>query len=202
MVSEMVTDLANEISQCESWDPATLHSPAQEKVPKPIYADSLEEPTLAKEMAVLVPPIYRGKVDGFIDDLINVFWDTPDNCQRLPHSVPLAMHVTSRPHAGDDQEPLPRRPILSLPKLLAEGAPAEIQIVIGWTLNTRELTIGLPKNKFETWSSELRRIIGARRCTGKILSVEVVMSPFFSFTEKQLRVTPLSYGCTSVVQVY
>ena len=48
MVSEMVTDLANEISQCESWDPATLHSPAQATVPTPIYADSQEEPALGK----------------------------------------------------------------------------------------------------------------------------------------------------------
>ena len=37
---------------------------------------------------------------------------------------------------------------------------------------------------------------------GKLLTCEVVMSPFFSFTEKQLRVTPIFYGCTSVVQVY
>ncbi len=97
---------------------------------------SPEEPALAKEMAVLVPPIYRGKVDGFIDDLINVFWDTPDNCQRLPHSVPLAMHVTTRLHAGNDCEPLPRLDILLQPNLLAKGAPSEIQIVLRWTLNT------------------------------------------------------------------
>ena len=37
------------------------------------------------------------RVDGFIDDLINVFADTPENCRMQPHVVPLAMHVTSRP---------------------------------------------------------------------------------------------------------
>ncbi|KAI2502401.1 hypothetical protein MHU86_12058 [Fragilaria crotonensis] len=75
------------------------------------------------------------------------------------------MHVTSRPHAGEIREPLPRRDILSLPKLKAEGAPAEVQIVLGWTLNTRTLTIGLPTDKFTAWGAELDRISRARRCT-------------------------------------
>ena len=45
-----------------------------------------------------------GRVDGFIDDLlINVFADTQANCRIQPQVVPLAMHVTSRPHAGVDQ---------------------------------------------------------------------------------------------------
>ena len=72
-----------------------------------------------------------GRVDGFIDDLINVFLDTPVNCANQPHVVPLAMHVTSRPHSGDDDEPIVRRPILSIPKLIGEGSPAEVQIVLG-----------------------------------------------------------------------
>lgn len=35
LFSEMVTDLANEISQCTEWDPATLNSPAQPETPIP-----------------------------------------------------------------------------------------------------------------------------------------------------------------------
>ena len=98
-------------------------------------------------MTILVPPTRGGKVDGFIDDLINVFLDTPENCARQPHVVPLAMHVTSRPHAGDDDEPLPRRPILSAPKLIAEGSPAEVQVVLGWRIDTRRLEVSLPEDK-------------------------------------------------------
>ena len=105
----------------------------QAEAPKPIY---LADPTVpcapTHQMAVDIPPINRGKVDGFIDDLIHVFWDDPSNNARMPHAVPLAMFVTSRPHAGEASEPLPRRDILSLPKLKAEGAPAESQIVLGW----------------------------------------------------------------------
>jgi hypothetical protein len=46
------------------------------------------------------------------------------------------MHVTTRLHAGNDCEPLPRLDILLQPNLLAKGAPSEIQIVLRWTLNT------------------------------------------------------------------
>ncbi|KAI2504384.1 hypothetical protein MHU86_10063 [Fragilaria crotonensis] len=111
-----------------------------------------------RRMAVEVPmpesgPV--GRVDGFIDDLINVFLDTPENCRSQPHVVPLAIHVTSRPHAGDDKEPIPRRPLLSLTKLIAEGSPAEVQIVLGWRLDTRRLLITLPDDKFRAWTGEI-----------------------------------------------
>ena len=72
-----------------------------------------------------------GRVDGFIDDLIIVFLESPDNGWRQPHVVPLAMHVTTRPHAGDDKEPITRQTLLSLPKLLAEGSPDEVQTALG-----------------------------------------------------------------------
>ena len=104
----------------------------------------------------MVPYTTGGKVDGFIDDLINVFLDTPENCERQPHVVPMAMHITSRPHAGDEREPIPRRPILSIPKLIAEGNPAEVQIVLGWQVDTRRLVVSLPHDKFEAWTGELR----------------------------------------------
>jgi hypothetical protein len=98
-----------------------------------------------------------GRVDGFIDDLINVFLDNPLNCAMQPHVVPLAMHVTSRPHAGDHDEPIPRRPILSQPKLLAEGSPAEVQMVLGWRVDTRRLLVALPDDKHDAWALEIQR---------------------------------------------
>jgi hypothetical protein len=93
-----------------------------------------------------------------------VFLDTPLNRKREPHAVPLAIHVTSRPHAGD-AEPIKRREIVSNPKLVAEGGPAEDQIVLGWTLNTRTLLVILPHDKFEAWSSDLQVIITERKGT-------------------------------------
>ena len=174
MFSELVTDLANEIAQCPEWDPETLRSPAQPYTPEPIRLPSSVPIAAGKEMAVLVPrPRRGGKVDGFIDDLINIFVDTPENCARQPHAVPLAMHVTSRPHAGDDEEPVPRRPILSLPKLTAEGRPEEVQTVLGWNLDTRRLAISLPVDKYEAWRSDIRTVREAGRCSRAALETLV-----------------------------
>ena len=56
-------------------------------------------------MAAVIPALEAGKVDIFIDDLIDTFPDSPENLAGMPHAVPLAMHVTSRPHA-EDKEPI------------------------------------------------------------------------------------------------
>jgi len=162
--SEMVTDLANEISQCDEWDPTELRSPVQGDTPKPIRLPDSIPIARACAQAVEPPPTPEGRVDGFIDDLINVFLDTDRNCARQPHVVPLAVHVTSRPHAGDD-EPIPRQELLSIAKLLAEGSPEEIQAVLGWILDTRRLLVSLPTDKTNAWLSDLEAVIRRRRCT-------------------------------------
>jgi hypothetical protein len=69
------------------------------------------------------------------------------------------MHVTSRPHAGK-WEPILRRAILSVPKLLKEGSPAEQQIVLGWLLDhARRLLVSLPDDEHSAWLSTIERII-------------------------------------------
>ena len=96
--------------------------------------------------------------------LIRVFLDTPLNREGEPHAVPLAIHVTSRPNAGD-AEPVKRQEIVSGLKLAAEGGPVEDQIVLGWIMNTRTLLVILPASKFEAWSSDLQAIIAERKST-------------------------------------
>ena len=172
LFSEIVTDLANEISQCPEWDSSELHSPAQPLLPDPKRLPADIPLAESKKMAVAIPIPASGvigRVDGFIDDLINVFLDTPQNCRIQPHTVPLAMHVTSRPHAGDQTEPVPRRPILSLPKLCAEGSPAEIQTILGWRIDTRRLLIALPDDKYTAWVADLNAIKTTGRCQFKEL---------------------------------
>jgi hypothetical protein len=79
----------------------------------------------------------------------------------MPSIVPLAIYVTCRPHAGDD-EPISLRPLLSPSKLQAEGAPAKIHIVLRWALTTRNLLLSLPDAKFKAWSVDLLLISDAR----------------------------------------
>jgi aspartate carbamoyltransferase regulatory subunit len=118
--SEMVTDLANEISGCPAYEPAKLRSLNQPETPKPQRLASSIPHAPAREMAVFIPPIESGKADVFVDDVIDACLDSPENLARKPHVAPFAMHMTSKPHAGAD-EPAQRRAILSLPKPLAEG---------------------------------------------------------------------------------
>ena len=167
LFSEIVTDLANEIGDCRAWDPLKTFSPAQPTVPAPIRLPLTIPLATAKAMAVLAPYTEGERVDGFIDDLINVFLDTPSNLIRQTQSVPLAMQITSRPHSGNTEEPIPRRPILSQSKLEAEGSPAEVQIVLGWQIDTRRLLVSLPDDKFKAWSSDLHGISRGKHCSRK-----------------------------------
>jgi hypothetical protein len=162
--SEMVTALSNEIPLCKEWDHKSLRSPAQPVTPSPVLLPDTVSIAKAMPMALSIPTELTARSDSFIDDLIRVFLDTPRNREREPHAVPLAIHVTSRPHAGS-AEPIKRREIVSNPKLIAEGAPAEVQIVLGWTLNTRALLVILPPDKFEAWTSNLQGIITERKGT-------------------------------------
>ena len=163
--SEIVTDLANEISQCSHWDPASLRSPDQPVTPSPVREPPDVPVAKALPMALHIPTTAESRVDGFIDDLINVFVDSEFNCARQPHTVPLAMYVTSRPHAGDEHEPIIRRAILSPTKLLAEGSPAERQIVLGWMIDTRRLRIALPEDKYSAWVESINDIVQSTSCT-------------------------------------
>ena len=169
-VSEIVTDLANEIALCTPWDPIITHSSmttTASVTPKRVCSTVPYAPALP--MAVRIPSITTGRVDVFVDDVIHVFPDIPGALERYPHVVPLAMELTSRVHAGT-AEPIPRRPILSPAKLAAEGAPAEIQQVLGWTINTRTLMISLPTTKFTMWTDDIHRILMARRSSTDLLS--------------------------------
>ena len=104
-------------------------------------------------MTVIIPPLETGKVNVFIDDLIDTYLDLRENLAIKPHAIPLTMHVTSRPHAGDS-EPIVRQAILSLLKfVLAEGSPAEQYIVFGSLLDTWCLLESLPNDKYSAWLS-------------------------------------------------
>jgi hypothetical protein len=160
----MVTDLSNEIPLCDDWDSTTLRSPGQPTTPVPKVLDDSVPFARGRSLAVAIPTTVTARTDSFIDDLIRVFLDTPKNRETQPHAVPLAIFVANRPHAGD-AEPVPRRENLSGPKLVAEGTPAELQIVLGWEINTRLLLVTLPFDKFVAWTSDIRDAIRTRTIT-------------------------------------
>jgi hypothetical protein len=111
-------------------------------------------------------PLARERiVDVFIDILINVLLDTEENRGHQPQVVPQAVHLTNKPHTGDDAEPVPRRPIINIPKLLIEGTPADIQITVGWLPYTHRRFVALPDDKLIAWAGDIREILRKRMVT-------------------------------------
>jgi hypothetical protein len=164
--SEALTDLSNELS-CSNFDPDEVRSPVVE----PSTLRETDYPTEFTPIAEGIPPAVEvpttldSRKDCFIDDIVVVFLATTKNLKREVHSVPLAAHLLSRPHAGEEKEPVPRKPLFAPDKLIAEGTPAEIMMVLGWLLNTRLLLVRLPPDKFVAWSADLIKIIAAGSVT-------------------------------------
>ena len=163
--SEMLTDLANELLRAKI-EPSDIRSPTvreEHLSPVTTYGDD-DAFASAIPPAVEVPIHQTAMVDCFVDDLVLAFLSTPGNLRRACHAVPLAVHVMSRPHGGDE-EPVKRRQLLEPSKLVAEGRPTEVLVVLGWLLDTRRLLISLPEDKHRAWADDLSQIIKEGRTT-------------------------------------
>ena len=123
-LSKMITDLSNEIPFCKNWDPKSTFSLIQPSPPDAKYSDPSIPIGTARELSVSITTTAKGRADCFIDDIIKVMLDRPENVERHAASAPLAVFVCMRPNAGND-EPVPRRENISPAKLEVEGAPAE-----------------------------------------------------------------------------
>ena len=157
-VSEMVTDLSNEILVDENWDPKKVYPPFRTEVPTPKRNGRGTTIAPARTMAYEIPTTVPSRTDDFVDDLINVCIDDEKWLERGGLCAPLAVNVTCRPHEGE-REPIKRRPNLSPAKLTAEGTHAEVQTVLGWELDGRALLCTLPMDKYLAWTSEIRDVM-------------------------------------------
>lgn len=154
----MCTDLSNELPLIPDWDPDTLYHPMKAKVPDPEYLDESFPLAQARMMLVEVPTTTLGRSDCFIDDVIKVFLDTADTIKRHASSALLAIFVSIRPFAGD-KEPVPRKEVVSVEKWKAEGVPREIQMVLGWLINTRRMLLCLPRDKYTAYLKDVEEVI-------------------------------------------
>jgi hypothetical protein len=165
--SETLTDLANELAGSD-YDPSVQGTSPSVKPNLLIFREDEEgEINPAKMPAFEVETGERRSShrDCFIDDIIDCHLDTRENRIRSPHFVQMAVHVMSRPHAGDDVEPVPRRPLLGPEKLEAEGRSSERQVVLGWEIQTRRFIVALPEDKYRAWDADLASIIESRGCS-------------------------------------
>ena len=71
-MSEIITDLANNILASADWDPSITHSPHRAQIPKPNILDDNIPFAKALPDNVAVTPLKHGKVDCYISNLFPV----------------------------------------------------------------------------------------------------------------------------------
>lgn len=143
LLSEFVAELSQCLSEDETWEPSELFSSMLDDIDtSPIYssgefgrADPLLVDYTAKKLSIRV----------FIDDLISVVLANESLILRAIHAVPLVLDSVFRPNF--DNELVKRNPILSQEKLLAEGILSEVQVILGWLINTRKLKLFITSQK-------------------------------------------------------
>jgi hypothetical protein len=156
--SEMACDLSNAIIEDPAWDlqDESLFTPHQNNLPVPDRSKPEDEVTNTPPTCHTYLQYHQhsgdflAKGDQYIDDQIVVAVDIDDIPERATASGPLALHALGRPLSAD--EPIPRDDLLSLSKFKAEATAEEKKKVLGLNLDTREMTLQLPSEKYKAWS--------------------------------------------------
>ena len=117
-IADPVTNLANNNLTCAEWNPSTTHSPSKNKFPPPTPVPEHIPSASEKETMVKPPAEDYAKCDVYIDDTAAIGTDIPGNTSSLEAATPLALHIFGRPISTS--EPIPRHPIISISKLIAE----------------------------------------------------------------------------------
>ena len=192
LLSELMTDVINDLLACDSWNPSKLHSDYLQQVPKPSPLPSDIPFAQAKELSVNISDGDICKSDVFIDDIITVGVDIKDYLCRIMAAPSTIMH--SFTHRAEGQTYLPRQDFIADDKNAAEGGPEEKKIVLGWQLNTRTLTVHLPAHKFKGWSDQVKSIQSRKSVNSKDLKSALgrleniaIMIPMFAHFLNNIR---------------
>jgi hypothetical protein len=171
-ISDTASDIANDLVVDPSWDPTTLCSPHQPKMPPvpPNHHPPSELPHPGQPLLFDFPVEESerdAKFDNYIDDELGAAADIDDAILRLAAAGPLALHVLGRPLSDD--ESILRDDVLSLKKFFAEALPEESKIMLGWLIDAWNLTVALPQDKYLGWSKSIRRILEVGKvCYGEL----------------------------------
>jgi len=105
------------------------------------------------------------KYDCYIDDVFGSY--LAEHAARGEAVVPLVLSLFGRPN--DTQESLPRDPLLSVKKFLAEARSSELKLVLRWLINTRRFLISLPLDEFTAWTISLKTLATEPRVSHELL---------------------------------
>jgi hypothetical protein len=167
LISDVITDTINDLLACKEWDLRKVKSDYVQKIPDPRPLPEEIPFGEARELSVSLQDQPCAKADCFVDDIMSVTVDKGDNLLRLATAPCMVIHAIG--HSATGSTHLKRQDLISEEKNVAEGAPEEEKICLGWTFNTRRLTVALPTHKYEAWDNQLQNIIAAKSIKFKLL---------------------------------
>jgi hypothetical protein len=160
-------DVCNSLIINKFWDHEKLFELISNQLNEIISLPDASRFHPAKEFSVKLPQNNIGLADIYIDDSIRVAPDIASNPTRVNRAIALAINSLARPL--NENDPLPRHPMTSQKKLLAEGRMDECKVILGWQINTRSLQISLPLDKHLKWIYQIKSIISNKRVYQKQL---------------------------------
>jgi len=167
MISETTTDIGNSLLANNAWNHLDLFDPISNSIEEPLSLEDSVTFHQARDLSIPIPLNDFGKIDIFIDDSIGVAPDLGKDPTRVCQAIPLAIWTIVRP--ASEQDIIPRKDIISIKKLQAEGCLEEIKTVLGWVINTRSLLIALPDHKFHVWTRDIDDMLVAGKSSYKLL---------------------------------
>ena len=187
LVSDVLTDVINDLLQDDTWDPDEVHGQFVPNIPtaKPPPDNIAFEPGL--ELSVELPDDIGGKADVYIDDIISCAVDCNNNLKRLEVAPSTVLEAVA--HNAEGETFIQRQHFISEDKNEAEGAAEEVKICLGWSINTRQLTVSLPEHKYVAWHREISIILESHTVSNKALqsvlgrleTVATVLTPLGHF---------------------
>ena len=122
------------------------------------------------EPLLLHDPEITQNIDVYVDDFLACSLDgtfggihTTDRLYRVVLNSFDAMFA----HDIDMDANLIREEAISIKKLKLEARAREEAIILGWIINTRDMTIALPKDKASKWQGLIKTMLDAGACSAK-----------------------------------
>jgi hypothetical protein len=118
------------------------------------------DPSIAEE---------TGQADVYVDDICTIGLLRDEEAEyKLKLATLLALEVVGRTsNTSDPSTSIIRENLVSLNKLQAEAGLSERKILLGWELDTRQLTVRLTQEKYTTWTRQIHEILTANGKTSK-----------------------------------
>ena len=206
LLSDVITDVINDLLVSDEWIPKNLHSHYLRKIPKPKALGESVPFATAKEMSVRIDEGDICKADVFIDDIITVGVDVKDHLLRIMAAPSTVMHAFTHEAKGNTH--IARQDFIVDDKNEAEGGPEEVKIVLGWKVNTRSLRVQLPFHKFKAWTEQInsirkRKTVNAKELQSALGRMEniAIMIPMFGHFLNNIRTLEIKANLTEKNQV-